>query len=81
MERPFDLQVEDFRTQLAGVINSNQGIPLSVIVLIVNEMSDSVNGQYRQYISKLKEDYTKVLEVGQEVEKQLISANDGVIRN
>jgi hypothetical protein len=81
MEKPFDLQVEDFRTQLAGVINSNQGIPLSVIVLIVNEMSDSVNGQYRQYISKLKEDYTKVLEVGQEVEKQLISANDGVIRN
>jgi hypothetical protein len=51
MEKPFDLQVEDFRTQLPGVINSNQGIPLSVIVLIVNEMSDSVNGQYRQYIS------------------------------
>jgi hypothetical protein len=80
MDKPFDLQVEDFRTQLAGVINSNQNIPLSVMVLIVNEMSDSVNGQYRQYSSKLKEDYARAVEAEKEAEKQPMPVDDGIIR-
>ncbi|SKA89760.1 hypothetical protein SAMN05428976_11355 [Clostridium sp. USBA 49] len=62
IQKPFDLQVEDFRNDLVNLINSTQQqLPLSVIVLIINDMVDNVNRQYNQYKNKLKEDYQNSL--------------------
>lgn len=70
MQKPIDLIVEDFRMGLSDFINSNQQLPLSMVVIIVNEMANSVNNQYSQYKARLQEDYKQALIKEQEQEQE-----------
>lgn len=59
MQKPADLIIEDFKEGLQDYINSNQHLPMSVIVMIVNEIHANINKQYSQYLRQLREEYTQ----------------------
>lgn len=76
MQKPIDLQVEDLRQDLVNIVNSNQQIPFSVLVMIVNELNENINKQYTQYKRKLREDYEQQLADEQQKEQEQSSNVD-----
>jgi hypothetical protein len=51
-EKPFDLIVVDTRQEILKVIQGS-GVPLSVIILILDEMNNALKVQLDQYIKTL----------------------------
>lgn len=71
MQKPIDLEIEDFREGLGNFINSHQQLPMSVIVMIINEVHDSINKQYMLYKKQLRQNYEAQLQVINEKSQQL----------
>jgi hypothetical protein len=61
MEKPFDLKVEDAKESIISAIN-HSGLPLSIINMILKDISLIVTNQLKVEVDKQRKEYNDSLQ-------------------
>ena len=72
--RGFDLRVDNFKTQIANVIN-NANLPSSIIFFVLKDILSEVNNLY---IKSAQQQYQKFCEDAQQEEEKSSSDDDQI---
>ncbi|MDZ7548819.1 MULTISPECIES: hypothetical protein [Clostridium] len=74
MQKPVDLIIEDSKEAIYSILN-NSGLSITIINMMLKEISDNANRQNCEYLSLVRKDYNQALKSKSEkidVEKEKI---------
>lgn len=69
MEKPFNLVVEDFKSELTALIN-NSGLPIGMVRYIMADYLNMLNAQYQEVLKQEKEAFDKTKASTEEVKAE-----------
>lgn len=60
IQKPIDLIIDDCREEIYSILN-NSGLSITIINMMLKEISDNVNKKNVEYLSFVREDYNQAL--------------------